>query len=323
MVREMDNQDDTMANVRTNGDILLKLFILKLSVGIATGHLGSLRRMPRRHHMWFVVASLLFPLTPLVDFVFNVLRTAWNVAVDREREWKYILGAIGGMYTTANPSSSVRLPLIYIRSSHLQNEGGGSKSYLQIGRLIVLLAFTAQVIATLFLLIRRIENVGIGGFHPDEHALYCAISGLAVAVESLILQCTEQEWTVSEPYVSFEIMRSSVDDFAEQHWLLVTVASSLITWVILLVYTYLNFWAAFSLSFLAWLAVAFECEVFRGWKIEKWFRFLFGKLGIRYAGLGGWIWLVVEYVWFLPWCKNLGNVDSSWSDPLSDKLFVF
>ena len=212
----MENQSDT-TNLRAPGGILLRLFILKLSVCIATSHLGSLRHMPRPHHIWFVIATVIYPLTPAVDFVFNFIRTFWNVKVYRQRlgEWQYILDSIAGVYSNESPGAT-RLQLSCVQSSRLRN-AGGDESYLKIGRVIVVLAFVAQVVATLFLLIRRINIVGIHGFHPDEHALYCAISGLAVAFQSLMIQCTKQEWVTLVTFSTETTLQSRANNIITQH----------------------------------------------------------------------------------------------------------
>ena len=177
---------------RTSGHAAVKLFVLKLSMAIANGHFCSLRLMPKSHHIWFIISSTVFPLMPAFDLVFKVIRTLWNVRESYndndsdhdERDRKYILGSIAGVYCSANSPSaeSKRLTQLCSPSDLRSNAETCEKLYLRIGRLIAILECTAQVVAILFLLIRRINIVGMYGFQPDEHALDYNVSGIAVSV---------------------------------------------------------------------------------------------------------------------------------------------
>ena len=56
------------------------------------------------------------------------------------------------------------------------------------GRAIILLMFLAQVIATLFLILRCLFIAETLASGPDIHALCCCLTGLTIAFSSLTLR---------------------------------------------------------------------------------------------------------------------------------------
>ena len=326
-------ENDNTNNLRTPGGILLKLFILKLSVCIATGRLGSLRHMPLPHHIWLVVSTIIYPLTPAVDFVFNLIRTTWKfLKFPRQREWKHVLGSVTGVYSSEKPGA---IQLSCVRSQHLRNTGG-DKSVLKVGRLTVVLAFTAQIVATLFLISRRINIPGIYGFHPDEHAFYCTISALAVAFQSLVIQGTKQECVTLPPLLTSQTNRESrPNKVMRLHMLQVTMVSAHITWALLVSYGLNRIWMPLTWLFsgFVWAGAAavdleFECETFSvcmmgGEERRNVLQYLVGLTTGAYGLLGCICYVVFEYLGLLPSCADSRYVDWSWSDPMSERLWVF
>jgi len=330
--------DDT-TNMRTPGGILLKLFILKFAVATATGYLGSLRRMPTDYHYAFVLWSIALPLVPAIDFAFNIVLTSRNVIIGRERELNYILGSLAGVYWIEDdPHSEERHQIGFLNRSDLQHLRDDIS--LKTVRVLVVLGFTAQVIATLFLLIRRINIVGIFGFAPDEHALLSVVSGLAVAFETLAIQFTNQKWRRYARLPS-SFPTSKTYPLAQRLLYNTILVSAQIPLSMYIVYMGFPIWAACLLSCITCVVFALSsCSDtriiditfnIRTSRLEYFVRdvlrwltaFIIFVIITAYGFLASYCWIVDQF--FLLFLSD-AVVDPaiwSWSDPLSDKLWVY
>jgi len=82
---------------------------------------------------------------------------------------------------------------------HLQRVDRWRISWKFIDRVIVLLAFLSQIIATLFLVLCRMFAVGILYSGADIHSLGCCVSGLTIGVSLVIIEINESRWQRDAP----------------------------------------------------------------------------------------------------------------------------
>jgi hypothetical protein len=189
-----DTTNAVSDQTRTVHGVLFHLFILQFSISTAAGHLGTLRKSSGAAHCWFVVLSIVVPLVPLVDTLRFVLFTVRN----RQHVWGngllYFLNCISGA-SFLHQEFGTPIPLALASKPVELNEDRPRLSWKLIGRTIVLLATFAQVIATLYLVLRRAYFAGLSPV--DIHALFCCLSGVVIVLSSLFIQLWEDRWRIT------------------------------------------------------------------------------------------------------------------------------
>jgi hypothetical protein len=182
---------DAAVSQRQPGQIVLNLFIIQIACAVAVGHLGSLRNMPSDYHARLVICSIFIPVLPVVD-MFADIDMALRQKRVRHGRWRYFLACLAGANAVYcdETGEGKRQPLVDLDPTDVERTETWNRYNVKwIARIVVLLAFLAQILATLFLSIRRIIMVGIYSQLPiDSRVLVLGVSGLIVGLTSLMIQ---------------------------------------------------------------------------------------------------------------------------------------
>ena len=302
---------------RGPSEILLKLFILQLSTAIAVGHLGSLQQLSATEHCVSVVGTILYPIVPVMDVFWESVLPG---TIDYRKNFLkgslgYKLGCIAGAIARSHEDGNqdenrrvIRVPPAMVRRIGIKY-----MDWKWVGRLVVLLAYMAQVVATILLLARRLAIVGIVGSWIDLRAFLCAIGGLFIALQSLILHFTGPYAALTpgagEPEAS--VVKFGFATHAQIYVIALMANLKFVYWVMgMFLLYYALLWGV--LGTFVWFSE-------HGWTKSS--MALFCVLLLLWAiGVAS---PLYEIVLIRSQFSQTGNTGWRWKDPLSDRLWVF
>lgn len=194
--------DQVQTTSRSQARILLQTFALRMAVATAYGHLGTMQGKSDKTSASILrmFKLLLFPGLVILQWAQQLSESLLNLMVQRliggVWHWQHaIMIALGirvRITQTSPNTGSVSMPTYAARSldpscvelSWHAGEAEASGAHIYIGRALVQLAFLAQAVASLVLVVRRLDLPGAALILDWSNGLY-AIIGICAAINSL------------------------------------------------------------------------------------------------------------------------------------------